>query len=263
MFGRLFKSSASRPAEVPSDRVVWAIGDVHGRADLLAPLLEVVEADARGLPTHLVMLGDYVDRGRDSRGALQLLCEIEARGRVQLTALRGNHEDRMLAFLTEPQIGPSWCDYGGRDALSSYQVASPAGRGDAEGWTQTARALGDALPEAHRRLLGGLSSSVEHGDYFFAHAGARPGIALEAQDPEDLMWIREPFLSDRRPFEKMVVHGHTPVDQPHIDARRINLDTGAYATGVLTALRLERDTRRFVQARAGGGSVRVSDWTPA
>ncbi|MFN7358141.1 metallophosphoesterase family protein [Brevundimonas sp.] len=263
MFGRLFKSSASRPAEVPSDRVVWAIGDVHGRADLLAPLLEVVEADARGLPTHLVMLGDYVDRGRDSRGALQLLCDLEARGRVQLTALRGNHEDRMLAFLTEPQIGPSWCDYGGRDALASYQVASPAGRGDAEGWTQTARALGDALPEAHRRLLGGLSSSVEHGDYFFAHAGARPGIALEAQDPEDLMWIREPFLSDRRPFEKVVVHGHTPVDQPHIDARRINLDTGAYATGVLTALRLERDTRRFVQARAGGGSVRVSDWTPA
>ncbi|MFN9251736.1 MAG: metallophosphoesterase family protein [Brevundimonas sp.] len=263
MFGRLFKSSASRPAEVPSDRVVWAIGDVHGRADLLAPLLEGVEADARGLPTHLVMLGDYVDRGRDSRGAHQLLCEIEARGRVQLTALRGNHEDRMLAFLTEPQIGPSWCDYGGRDALASYQVASPAGRGDAEGWTQTARALGDALPEAHRRLLGGLSSSVEHGDYFFAHAGARPGIALEAQDPEDLMWIREPFLSDRRPFEKMVVHGHTPVDQPHIDARRINLDTGAYATGVLTALRLERDTRRFVQARAGGGRVRVSDWTPA
>jgi len=245
MFGRLFKSSASPPAEVPSDRVVWAIGDVHGRADLLAPLLEVVEADARGLPTHLVMLGDYVDRGRDSRGALQLLCDLEARGRVQLTALRGNHEDRMLAFLTEPQIGPSWCG------------------GDAEGWTQTARALGDALPEAHRRLLGGLSSSVEHGDYFFTHAGARPGIALEAQDPEDLMWIREPFLSDRRPFEKVVVHGHTPVDQPHIDARRINLDTGAYATGVLTALRLERDTRRFVQARAGGGSVRVSDWTPA
>lgn len=243
--------------------MVWAIGDVHGRADLLAPLLETIEADAAPLPTHLVMLGDYVDRGRDSRGALQLLCDLEARGRVQLTALRGNHEDRMLAFLTEPQIGPSWCDYGGRDALASYKVASPAGRTDAEGWAETSQALADALPESHRRLLNGLRSFAEHGDYFFAHAGARPGVALAEQDAEDLMWIREPFLSDRKPFEKMVVHGHTPVDQPHVDARRINLDTGAYATGVLTALRLERDTRRFVQARAGGGTVRVSDWTPA
>jgi serine/threonine protein phosphatase 1 len=263
MFGRLFKSSASRPAEVPPDRVVWAIGDVHGRADLLAPLLETIEADAGPLPTHLVMLGDYVDRGRDSRGALQLLCDLEARGRVQLTALRGNHEDRMLAFLTEPQIGPSWCDYGGRDALASYKVTSPAGRTDAEGWAETAQALADALPVSHRRLLNGLRSFAEHGDYFFAHAGARPGVPLAEQDAEDLMWIREPFLSDRKPFEKVVVHGHTPVDQPHVDARRINLDTGAYATGVLTALRLERDTRRFVQARAGGGTVRVSDWTPA
>lgn len=262
MFGRLFKSSASRHAEVPPDRVVWAIGDVHGRADLLAPLLETIEADAGPAPTHLVMLGDYVDRGRDSRGVLQLLCELEARGRIGLTALRGNHEDRMLAFLTEPQIGPSWCDYGGRDALASYSVASPAGRTDAEGWAETAQALADALPEAHRRLLNGLRSFAEHGDYFFAHAGARPGVALAEQDPEDLMWIREPFLSDRKPFEKVVVHGHTPVDQPHVDARRINLDTGAYATGVLTALRLERDTRRFVQARAAGGTVRVSDWTP-
>lgn len=243
--------------------MVWAIGDVHGRADLLAPLLETIEADAGPLPTHLVMLGDYVDRGRDSRGALQLLCDLEARGRVQLTALRGNHEDRMLAFLTEPQIGPSWCDYGGRDALASYKVASPAGRTDAEGWAETSQALADALPESHRRLLNGLRSFAEHGDYFFAHAGARPGVALAEQDAEDLMWIREPFLSDRKPFEKVVVHGHTPVDQPHVDARRINLDTGAYATGVLTALRLERDTRRFVQARAAGGTVRVSDWTPA
>jgi len=238
------------------------VGDVHGRADLLAPLLETIEADVSPLPTHLVMLGDYVDRGRDSRGVLQLLCDLEARGRVRLTALCGNHEDRMLAFLTEPQIGPSWCDYGGRDALASYNVASPAGRSDAEGWAETAQALAEALPEAHRRLLGGLRSFAEHGDYFFAHAGARPGVALDAQAPEDLMWIREPFLSDRKPFERVVVHGHTPVDQPHVDARRINLDTGAYATGVLTALRLERDARRFVQARAGGGIVRVSDWTP-
>lgn len=242
--------------------MVWAIGDVHGRADLLAPLLETIEADAGPAPTHLVMLGDYVDRGRDSRGVLQLLCDLEARGRIGLTALRGNHEDRMLAFLTEPQIGPSWCDYGGRDALASYSVASPAGRTDVEGWAETAQALAGALPEAHRRLLNGLRSFAEHGDYFFAHAGARPGVALAEQDPEDLMWIREPFLSDRKPFEKVVVHGHTPVDQPYVDARRINLDTGAYATGVLTALRLERDTRRFVQARAAGGTVRVSDCTP-
>ncbi len=242
--------------------MVWAIGDVHGRADLLAPLLETIEADAGSLPTHLVMLGDYVDRGRDSRGVLQLLCDVEVRGRVRLTALRGNHEDRMLAFLGEPQIGPSWCDYGGRDALASFGVSSPAGRGDAEGWAEAAQALAEALPEPHRRLLGGLRGFAEHGDYFFAHAGARPGVALAEQDPEDLMWIREPFLSDRKPFEKVVVHGHTPVDQPHVDARRINLDTGAYATGVLTALRLERDMRRFVQAHAAGGTVRVSDWTP-
>ena len=262
MLGRLFRPSASRSASVPNDRVVWAVGDVHGRADLLEPLLRRIEADADRVETHLVMLGDYVDRGRDSRGVLQLLCEAEARGRVRLTALRGNHEDRMLAFLTEPRIGPSWCDYGGRDALASYGVGSPAGRTDAEGWAEAARALKAALPPQHLRLLENLRSFAEHGDYFFAHAGARPGVGLREQDPEDLMWIREPFLSDRRPFEKIVVHGHTPVDEPHVDSRRINLDTGAYATGLLTALRLERDERRFVQARATGLAVSVGDWAP-
>lgn len=238
--------------------MVWAIGDVHGRADLLRPLLDLIQGEAaRTGACSLVLLGDYVDRGQDSRGVLSLICEVAGRDGLDVIPLRGNHDDRMHAFLTQPELGPAWCDFGGRATLASYGVDAPAQRSDEEGWRVAASTLAQTLPVEHLRLLQRLAPCVSLGDYFFAHAGARPGKTLDDQSVDDLMWIREPFLSDRRPFERIVVHGHTPTPQVHADHRRINLDTGAYATGVLSAARFEGTERRLVQSTAQGGRVSI------
>lgn len=240
--------------------VVWAVGDVHGRLDLLDPLLDAVDADAASSDAErkvVVMLGDYVDRGPDSRGVIDRLLRLRQGDGRERRFLRGNHEDRMEAFLSDPELGPGWCDYGGREALRSYGVTPPAMRGDADGWTDAARALNRALGPDHRAFLRDLEYSVEIGDYFFAHAGARPGVALADQSQQDLMWVRNAFLSDPRPFERVVVHGHTPEDVLVADHRRIGVDSGAYATGVLSAVRLEGTTRALIQTVVEGRAVSV------
>lgn len=255
------RSAAKRSASVPDGTIVWAIGDVHGRADLLLPLLREAVNDLRTLkPARpvIVMLGDYVDRGADSKGVIELLCRLSEQTEIETHFVRGNHEERFEAFLTDPELGPSWCEYGGREALLSYGVLVPALKAEASGWIEASASLNAALPETHRRFLARQSSSVEIGDYFFSHAGARPGIALSDQSPEDLMWIRREFLADKVAFEKVVVHGHTPEEQVHADNRRIGIDTGAYATGVLTGLRLEGDQRRICQTRTTGKIVELS-----
>ena len=255
------KAPVGRSARVPDGTVVWAIGDVHGRADLLLPLLKEAVSDLRTTaPEHpvIVMLGDYVDRGADSKGVLDLLCALSDQRDIETHFMRGNHEERFEAFLSDPALGPSWCEYGGREALLSYGVVVPALKTEAEGWVQTSAALNAALPDAHRRFLAAQLSSTKIGDYFFAHAGARPGIALDDQSPDDLMWIRRDFLMSKAPFEKVIVHGHTPEQEVHADDRRIGLDTGAYATGVLTGLRLEGVQRHICQTRIAGKVVELS-----
>lgn len=240
--------------------VVWAVGDVHGRLDLLNPLLDAIEADAANSDAErkvVVMLGDYVDRGPDSRGVIDRLLHLPQGDGRERRLLRGNHEDRMEAFLSDPELGPGWCDYGGREALRSYGVTPPAMRGDADGWARAARALNKAMGPDHRAFLCDLEYSVVIGDYFFAHAGARPGVALADQSQQDLMWVRNAFLSDPRPFERVVVHGHTPQDVLVADHRRIGVDTGAYATGVLSAVRLEGTTRTLIQTVVEGRAVSV------
>ncbi len=131
-------------------------------------------------------------------------------------------------------------------------------RGDALAWAEASRALGEALPQAHHDLLARQEMSISIGDYFFVHAGARPGVALAVQSPEDLMWIRQPFLDHPGLFEQVVVHGHTPTETVHSDARRIGVDTGAYATNVLSAVRLERETRVLLQATGRASSIAVT-----
>lgn len=248
-------------AGVPDGTVVWAIGDVHGRSDLLGPLLTEVVNDLRmtkpARPV-IVMLGDYVDRGIDSRGVLDLLCTLSDQADIETHLIRGNHEERFEAFLSDPELGPAWCEYGGREALRSYGVAAPAFKTEAEGWVRASAELNAALPDTHRRFLAAQRSSVEIGDYFFSHAGARPGVPLADQSPDDLMWIRQDFLTSKARFEKVVVHGHTPEQEVHSDDRRIGIDTGAYATGVLTGLRLEGDRRQICQARIAGGAITLS-----
>ena len=261
MFRRLFERRgragspeampASAASRTPQGEIVYAIGDIHGRYDLLSPLLDaiVAEADAAAGRTKVVFLGDYVDRGPDSNKVLQRLVEMRAQREVEAIFLVGNHDEMLLKFLKDPAAGPVWAGFGGRQTLISYGVQPPNGR-DAEAWTEASEALAAAVPEAHRLLLEDAAESVIIGDYFFAHAGARPGIPLERQVRSDLLWIREAFLEDATPFDKVVVHGHTPAEAIHADGRRIGLDTGAYATGVLSAAKLWADQRSFLQAAA-------------
>ena len=247
-------------ASVPTGAVVWAVGDIHGRLDLLEPLLDAILDDLRASAATrkvIVFLGDYIDRGADSRGVLDRLCSLQDQTEIETHFLRGNHEDRMEAFLDDPEVGPGWCEYGGREALRSYGVTSPTMKVASDAWVVTAAEFGQAVPDRHREFLSRQEYSCSIGDYFFAHAGARPGVALAEQSPDDLMWIRQGFLNDRTPFEQIVVHGHTPGETVHADHRRIAIDTGAYATGMLTGLRLEAAARETLNTRLAGPTVRL------
>ena len=258
--GRRKSSNAGPTASVPPGTLVWTVGDVHGRLDLLRPLLSAILEDFdRGAETRkvLIFLGDYVDRGPESKGVIDLLCRLADDGPVETIFLRGNHEDRMAAFLEDPGIGPTWCDYGGREALRSYGVTAPADRADKDAWAAASAEFNAAVSDRHRTFLRDLRFSVSVGDYFFVHAGARPGVPLDQQSRHDMMWIRQTFLDDGRAFEKIVVHGHTPTDDIQSDHRRIGLDTGAYATGVLTAVRLEGAERAALQTAMTGSGVEL------
>lgn len=264
MIARLFKSRTvrpiRRPARAPEDAAVWVIGDIHGTADLLRPLLEAVGEDLERTTQSrrvLVCLGDYIDRGPDSRGVLDSLVAFARNPSVEAYFLRGNHEDRMEAFLADPEVGPGWCDYGGRETLGSFGIVPPARNAGRAVWADVSVALNQALSPDHRSFLAGQVYCLTLGDFFFAHAGAEPGVPLGRQDPQQLMWIRRRFTDHPDAFEKMIVHGHTPVTDVHIDHRRIALDTGAYATGVLSALRLSGEGRSLMQAVRTGSAIDV------
>lgn len=238
-------------------RVVYAIGDVHGHLDLLDDLLEMIAKDFAGLQRAdrpvLVFVGDYVDRGPASRGVVdRLIALIEAadqKGGFEVRALMGNHEQTMLSFLENPEAGAAWVEFGGGETLASYGVDRPIGRVDAEAWRDIQASFQRLTPPSHVAFLRALELSATYGDYFFAHAGVRPGIPLDRQSPEDLMWIRGDFLSQPHRLPCVVVHGHTPEEEPFIGPDRINIDTGAYATGVLTAARLIDGPPSILQAR--------------
>ena len=240
------------PAVAPEGERIYAIGDVHGRADLLQPLLAHILAAAAepGAPrVRVVGLGDYIDRGPATREVLDLLVALRRARATACEFLLGNHEESLRSFLAEPALGWTWCGFGGRETLASYGVEAPLRQDDVEGWRATRDALDRALPDSHHALLDELQLKAEAGGYLFVHAGVRPGVPLEAQDREDVLWIRDRFLRHRDVHERMVVHGHTPAREPYADHRRIGVDTGAYATGVLSAVRLEGAGLSWVQAR--------------
>lgn len=254
MLSRLFRSrtqvvAPTTPA-VPDGTVVWAVGDIHGRLDLLEPLVEAIVADLRASTVSrgvVVFLGDYIDRGPDSRGVLQLLAGLSDVQGVEWRFLKGNHEQAMLGFLADPSAGRRWCEYGGDSALRSYGLRIPELAHRPEAWARVAADLRHKLTAREMEFLENLELSVAVGDYFFSHAGARPGVALDRQLPEDLMWIRQPFLHSQTGFEHVVVHGHTPTLHVHADHRRIGIDTKAYQSGVLSALRLEGRERTLLK----------------
>jgi serine/threonine protein phosphatase 1 len=249
---RFLQRRQERPAVSTDGRVIYAVGDVHGRLDLLDPLLEQIRADAARLEAEirpvLVFVGDYVDRGAESKGVIDRVIELQAAGPFEVRPLKGNHEEAMLTFLGDPNFGPTWNEHGGGQTLSSYGVTPPILRMDAEQWEKARQDFALALPADHLSFLQGLELTAVFGDYVFVHAGLRPGVALDAQSEHDLLWIRQDFLGAARPFEKVVVHGHTPAEEAYLGDCRIGIDTGAYATGVLTAVRLDGPDRRLIQA---------------
>jgi serine/threonine protein phosphatase 1 len=225
---------------------IYAVGDVHGRADLLEAVLARVDTDLAAHPIEQsvqVFLGDYIDRGPYSREVLNHL--IIRRRQHQLVYLTGNHESYAAKFISNPSLWPAWKAFGGVNTLLSYGV-TPSTCDDQRERQDLSIAFGQALPDSHRRFLQSLALSFTCGDFFFAHAGVRPGIPLEQQRRADLLWIREDFLLHEEDFGKVVVHGHTPTTEPDIRPNRINIDTGAYATGRLTCLVLEGDQMSFI-----------------
>lgn len=240
---------AGPPAQIPSGRRVYAVGDIHGRADLLIRLMQDLREDTargeyEGKPI-LIFLGDYVDRGFQSKEVLDVLLS-DIVSPFETYFLKGNHEAAMIQFLTDPSIGPRWAEYGGAETLVSYGVQPPRTRTSMEEWMQASEALNAALPSDHLHFLSNLDLSVRIGDYLFVHAGVKPGVPLDQQTEQDLLWIREEFLGDRRQLDAVIVHGHTPEQKPHRDTRRIGLDTGAYLSGRLTAARFEHDSVEFI-----------------
>jgi serine/threonine protein phosphatase 1 len=256
-------SVGGKPARLPEGLRLYAVGDIHGRADLLVRLYELIAEDAAHAPpgTELVLVyvGDYVDRGLESAKVLDRLIERPLAG-FRTIHLLGNHDAWLLAFLDDVEVGPAWLRFGGDTTLLSYGLRPMPPADDEAQLEQLQKGLRECLPAAHRAFLESLPLSFELGDYLFVHAGVRPGVPLERQEPQDLLWIREPFLSFGGDLGRVVVHGHTVQPEPVLRANRIGIDIGACWTGRLCCLVLEGETQRFLEATSrGAGHAAASD----
>jgi len=228
---------------------LYAIGDVHGRLDLLEAMHERIHGDiaARGpADWRVIHLGDYTDRGPSSKDVLDFLIAAKARdGRI--LSLMGNHDLGLLEFLAEPNPYELFATTGGKETARSYGVELQFAPVAAlmEGHAR----FRDTVPEEHVAFLRSLPRSVTFGDFFFCHAGVRPGVKLELQDPHDLIWIRNEFLDHPGLHEKVIVHGHTPSDEAEIMPNRINVDTGAFYSGVLTCAVIDGQDKMLMDVR--------------
>jgi serine/threonine protein phosphatase 1 len=230
----------SKP-RLPDGIRIYAVSDVHGCADLLRRVFSAIDlhlSRARSARALHVFLGDYIDRGPASRETIDLL--IERSLRHETIFLKGNHEQFLFEVLQDAARLEAWKDYGGFQTLMSYGI-SPSLKPDQEEQCELVQALRNAMPPQHWQFFKTLRTSFVCGDFLFVHAGVKPGVPLRRQRQEDLLWIRDEFLHSDRDFGKFVVHGHTPVPSPDIRPNRINIDTGAYATGILTLLTIQGD----------------------
>jgi serine/threonine protein phosphatase 1 len=226
---------------------IYAIGDIHGRLDLLDQMIDRIRSDMdeHGGSGLTVTLGDYIDRGPNSRGVIERLAHRPFS--TPYVALKGNHETFLDMFLRDPTSGPDWRRLGGLETLNSYGVpVAPLMVG--RGYEAAAEQLKSLVPAEHSNFLASLKTSLDVGHYFLCHAGIRPGVPFENQSEQDLLWIRDEFLTSQVDYGKIVVHGHTPVEEPEILPNRINVDTGAFATGQLTCAVLEGKKHRFLYA---------------
>ena len=220
----------------PAGVRIYAVGDIHGRLDLLNQLLALIEVDIKSRPVIrplYVFLGDYIDRGHSSRETIDRLIEHEQT--TESVYLKGNHEQLALKCLVDPGRFDQWMRLGGVETLASYGLAMQSlARGGPIARLQSE--FHAALPQAHFQFFRELRTSFSCGDFFFVHAGVRPRVALSEQKEEDLLWIREEFLNSNQDFGKIVIHGHTPTHEVDVASNRINIDTGAFATGRLSCL---------------------------
>jgi serine/threonine protein phosphatase 1 len=236
--------------EAPHDRRIYAVGDIHGRVDLMRALHSRIAADAARIndarANVVIYVGDYIDRGDHSRQVVETLIGHALAGFEQV-CLSGNHERLLLQFLADPDSGPTWLFNGGDATLRSYGVDIEDPAFGLEGWSWVRQRLLDGLPGRHLAFFRELPLSHEEGDYFFVHAGVRPGVALDRQNETDLLWIREEFYHSRADFGKVIVHGHSISETVDVQPNRIGIDTGAYGSGVLSCLVLEDAGRRILQ----------------
>lgn len=241
------RSAARRPKGPPGKRC-YAIGDVHGRLDLLTGLFDAIDTHNRARParsTTIVMLGDLIDRGPDSRGVIDFLRNPPDIG-ASLVLLKGNHEEMLLRGLGgAPATLTKWIALGGDQCVRSYGVEPGALLGQPPEAVESI--LATHIPLSHIRFLEGFVDSARFGDFLFVHAGIRPGLPLEQQRPADLRWIRKEFLSSSLRHDYVVVHGHSVTTEVEHLPNRIGIDTGAYRSGLLTAVCIEGDRTEFVQ----------------
>jgi len=242
---------------VPDGRRYYAVGDIHGRLDLFEAMIAAIEDEimrAPGLDHRIVLLGDLVDRGPDSAGVIARTQAWQQARNVRVLA--GNHEEMFLAAFEKPETLRHFLKHGGYETIVSFGV-SPRQLAALE-LDELFALLPQVVSQATRDYIAAFETMIRAGDYVFVHAGIDPSRPLGEQKRSDLLWIRERFLNHQGPLEKVVIHGHTIFDKVMDCGNRIGIDTGAFRSGVLTALVLESDQRRVLQARAGtGGSVEV------
>lgn len=231
----------------PENTRLYAIGDIHGRADLLIEMHSMIRADAKGFDgrKQVIYLGDYIDRGLQSKQVVEMLIEPQLSG-FDTVFLKGNHEQAMLDFLEYPEATAGWLSFGGRETLLSYGI-NVTFMPLMKDMQNLAKELGAVLPDSHREFLEDGLLSFRSGDYYFVHAGIRPGIPLEDQHFEDQLWIRDEFIDSDADHGAVIVHGHTITPEPELTANRIGLDTGAFHSGVLTCLVIDGSEQRLLQ----------------
>ncbi|MGB3712292.1 MAG: metallophosphoesterase family protein [Erythrobacter sp.] len=248
----IFVSRTEPPrARVPDGTRYYVIGDIHGRLDLFEALIAAIERDDAALPaadTQVVLLGDLVDRGPESAGVLARTREWQDKRDVRVLA--GNHEDMFLAAFERPEALRHFLKHGGRETILSYGVSRD--RFNACSLEELFDLMPQLVPQAERDYISGFEDMIIAGDYLFVHAGIDPSRALDEQKRTDMLWIRDRFLNHTGPLDKVVVHGHTICETVSDHGNRIGIDTGAFRSGVLTALVLEGDRRRVMQASQQG-----------
>ena len=243
------KKGDTRLPRVPKGTRYYVIGDIHGRLDLYEAMIDAIERDdasRKERETHIILLGDLVDRGPDSAGVIRRTRKWQKKRNVRVLA--GNHEEMFLDSFEKPEVLRHFLKHGGRETILSYGM--PAG----DLATMTLDDLFDAIPKTIPQkdvaYIKGFEESITAGDYLFVHAGMDPGVPLDQQERKDMLWIRDRFLDYEGPLEKVVVHGHTIFESVMDCGNRIGIDTGAFRSGVLTALVLEGNQRRVMQAIA-------------